>query len=75
MKQRNNFIKNLTLDLKGNTLVLFQRVESHGAILYEKINNNKRDGSIKYSLFMAEWILKKENLFVKLLREKIMLLL
>ena len=42
-EQRNNFIKNLTLDLKGNTLVLFQRVESHGAILYEKINSNKRD--------------------------------
>jgi len=41
--QRNNFIKNLSLDLKGNTLVLFQRVESHGAVLYEKINNNKGD--------------------------------
>jgi superfamily II DNA or RNA helicase len=38
--QRNNFIKNLTLDLKGNTLILFSRVEAHGAILYEKINNN-----------------------------------
>ena len=36
-------LKNLSLDLKGNTLVLFQRVESHGAILYEKINNYKRD--------------------------------
>ena len=42
-EQRNNFIKNLTLDLKGNTLVLFARVESHGAVLYEKINNSKRD--------------------------------
>ena len=41
--QRNNFIKNLALDLKGNTLVLFQRVESHGAILYEKINKNKSE--------------------------------
>jgi superfamily II DNA or RNA helicase len=40
-EQRNNFIKNLSLDLKGNTLVLFQRVESHGAVLYEKINKNK----------------------------------
>ena len=40
-EKRNNFIKNLTLDLKGNTLVLFQRVESHGAILFEKINTNK----------------------------------
>ena len=42
-EQRNNFIKNLSLDLKGNTLVLFSRVEAHGAILYEKINSHKRD--------------------------------
>jgi superfamily II DNA or RNA helicase len=42
-EQRNKFITNLSLDLKGNTLVLFSRVESHGAILYEKINSNKRD--------------------------------
>ena len=39
-EQRNNFIKNLSLDLKGNTLVLFSRVEAHGAVLYEKINNS-----------------------------------
>ena len=37
--QRNRFIRNLTLDLKGNTLVLFSRVESHGQILYDMINN------------------------------------
>jgi superfamily II DNA or RNA helicase len=42
-EQRNKFITNLALDLKGNTLVLFSRVEAHGAILYEKINNNKRN--------------------------------
>ena len=41
-EKRNNFIKNLTLDLKGNTLVLYSRVEAHGAVLYEKINNSKR---------------------------------
>ena len=41
-EQRNNFLKNLTLDLKGNTLVLFSRVEAHGAVLYEKINNSKQ---------------------------------
>ena len=41
-EQRNNFITNLTLDLKGNSLVLYSRVETHGAILYEQINNNKR---------------------------------
>jgi superfamily II DNA or RNA helicase len=42
-EQRNRFIKNLALDLKGNTLVLFARVEAHGAILYDEINKNKRD--------------------------------
>ena len=42
-EQRNNFIKNLTLDLKGNTLVLYSRVEAHGAVLHEKINNSKLD--------------------------------
>jgi len=42
-QKRNNFIKNLTLDLKGNTLVLFSRVETHGQPLYELINNSKVD--------------------------------
>ena len=41
-EQRNRFIRNLTLDLKGNTLVLFARVEAHGAVLYEEINKHKR---------------------------------
>jgi len=40
-EQRNNFITNLALDLKGNTLILYSRVETHGAILYEQINNTK----------------------------------
>ena len=38
--RRNNFIKNLALDLKGNTLILYARVEKHGQPLYELINNN-----------------------------------
>ena len=42
-QKRNNFIKNLTLDLKGNTLVLFSRVETHGQPLYELINSGKVD--------------------------------
>jgi len=41
--KRNNFIKNLTLDLKGNTLILFSRVETHGQPLYELINSDKVD--------------------------------
>jgi superfamily II DNA or RNA helicase len=42
-QKRNKFIKNLTLDLKGNTLVLFARVEGHGQPLYELINNSAID--------------------------------
>ena len=41
-EQRNKFISNLSVDLKGNTLVLYSRVESHGAVLYDIINKNKR---------------------------------
>jgi superfamily II DNA or RNA helicase len=41
--QRNNFIKNLACDLKGNTLVLFSRVETHGQILYDMINSNVKE--------------------------------
>jgi superfamily II DNA or RNA helicase len=38
--KRNNFIKNLVLGLKGNTLVLFSRIEAHGEPLYNLINNH-----------------------------------
>ena len=34
---RNKFIKNLTLSLKGNTLLLFQYVEKHGKVLHDMI--------------------------------------
>ena len=40
-EKRNNFIKNLVLDLKGNTLLLYSRVETHGEILFNMINNVK----------------------------------
>jgi len=41
--RRNNFIKNLALDLKGNTLILYARVEGHGQPLYDLINTNTTD--------------------------------
>jgi superfamily II DNA or RNA helicase len=41
-EKRNKFITNLTLDLKGNSLLLFSRVEAHGAVLFDQINTNKR---------------------------------
>jgi len=36
---RNNLIKNLVKDIKGNTLVLFNYIEKHGEPLHELINN------------------------------------
>ncbi len=39
-EKRNRLIRNLALDLKGNTLILFARVETHGEPLYEMINSN-----------------------------------
>jgi len=38
--QRNKFIKNLSLDLKGNTLILFSRVETHGKPLFDLIKDS-----------------------------------
>lgn len=42
-ENRNKFISNLSVDLKGNTLVLYTRVETHGAILFELINKKVSD--------------------------------
>lgn len=39
---RNNFIKNLTLSLQGNSLVLFNYVDKHGKKLYEMIKNEAK---------------------------------
>lgn len=36
-EKRNKFIRNLTLNCSGNTLLLFQFVEKHGAVLYDMI--------------------------------------
>lgn len=40
--KRNNFIKNLSLSMKTNTIVLFEYVEKHGKILYDLISNSSR---------------------------------
>jgi superfamily II DNA or RNA helicase len=42
-QKRNNFIKNLSLDLKGNTLILYSRVDTHGRVIYDIINNSITD--------------------------------
>ena len=42
--RRNNFIKNLALDLGGNSLVLFNYVERHGEPLFDLINSSVKNG-------------------------------
>lgn len=41
---RNKFIQKLAIDLKGNTLVLFQYVEKHGEPLFRAINASVVEG-------------------------------
>ena len=41
-KSRNNFIRNLALKIKGNTLILFQLVEKHGKELFKIIRKGRR---------------------------------
>jgi superfamily II DNA or RNA helicase len=43
---RNKFIRNLTLSLEGNTLLLFQFVEKHGKILYNDLIKEAGDRNI-----------------------------
>jgi superfamily II DNA or RNA helicase len=43
-EKRNRFIRNLALSLHGNTLVLYQYVDKHGAILYKMIEEKAIEG-------------------------------
>ena len=47
-EKRNKFITNLCVNLEGNSLVLFQRVEAHGRILYDMIREKANDGAFVY---------------------------
>ena len=43
---RNKFIRNLTISLKTNTLVLYQMVEKHGKILFDMIKERAGDRKV-----------------------------
>jgi len=45
-KARNDFIRNLALSLKGNSLILFQFVEKHGKDLYANIKEHTKNRHI-----------------------------
>lgn len=46
--KRNKFIRNLAINTTGNTLVLFQFVEKHGAVLYEMIKEKAGDRPVYF---------------------------
>jgi superfamily II DNA or RNA helicase len=50
-EKRNNFIRNLALSCKGNTLVLFQFVEKHGKVLHDLIQEKAHDGRKIFFVF------------------------
>lgn len=46
--KRNKFIRNLAVSCEGNTLVLFQYVEKHGAVLYDMIKAKAGNRKVFY---------------------------
>jgi superfamily II DNA or RNA helicase len=46
LNERNKFIRNLAIDQKGNTLVLFQLVEKQGKLLYDMISTKCEDRKV-----------------------------
>jgi len=67
---RNNFIRNLALKLKGNTLILFQLVEKHGKNLQQIIKDKAEEGRKIFYIYggvdteereKARAIVEKEN--------------
>jgi len=47
-EKRNEFIKNLAISTKGNTLILFNYVEIHGKPLHDVIQASRGDRSVYY---------------------------
>lgn len=60
--QRNKFIRNLALDQKGNTLVLFQYVEKHGKILHDMITKKAQDGRMVSFVYGGTETEQRENI-------------
>lgn len=58
---RNKFIRNLALNQKGNSLVLFQYVEKHGAILFDLIKAKAGDRKI-FFVFGGTETIDRENI-------------
>lgn len=66
---RNNFIKNLTINCKGNTLVLFQYVEKHGKPLFELIKAAAGDRKV-FLIYGNTPVEERENIRRIMAKEK-----
>ena len=67
-EHRNNFIANLLTHLSGNTLCLFQLVEKHGKILYDKVK--EKDNVNTFFVYGGTDTKKREEIRAIVDREK-----
>lgn len=58
---RNKFIRNLALNCKGNTLVLFQYVEKHGKVLFDMIQEKAQNKNV-YIVYGGVDTLEREKI-------------
>jgi len=68
--KRNNFIINLLLHLEGNTLCLFQLVEKHGQILYDKIKDKENENLPIFFVYGGTSTEDRENIRAIVDKEK-----
>ena len=67
-EKRNKFITNLTIDLKGNTLVLFNYVEKHGKPLYRSIKD--KAGEDRSVFFVSGEVATSDREYIRAIMEK-----
>ena len=60
--KRNDFIANLLVHLTGNSLCLFQLVEKHGKILYDKVKEKVNVGSSIFFVYGATDTKEREEI-------------
>lgn len=69
-EKRNRFIKNLALSLDNNTMVLYERVEKHGKILFDLIRNSKNLGEREVYFVNKDTPAEQREFIRKRLEEK-----
>ena len=68
--KRNSFITNLLLHINGNTLCLFQLVEKHGKILYDKVKDKENENLPIFFVYGGTSTEDRENIRAIVDKEK-----